>query len=67
MTTDPPPWKIKVVEPVSLRPEHERRSALEAAGYNTFLLRSEDVLHRPADRLGHRGDVAGPVGGDPAR
>jgi tyrosine phenol-lyase len=41
--TAPPPWKIKVVEPVSLRPEPERRRALEAAGYNTFLLRSEDV------------------------
>ena len=41
--TTPPPWKIKVVEPVSLRPAEERRRAIEAAGYNTFLLRSEDV------------------------
>jgi tyrosine phenol-lyase len=40
----PPPWKIKVVEPIQLKPEPERRRALEAAGYNTFLLRSEDVL-----------------------
>jgi tyrosine phenol-lyase len=39
----PPPWKIKVVEPVSLRPEEARRRALEAAGYNTFLLHSDDV------------------------
>jgi tyrosine phenol-lyase len=39
-----PPWKIKVVEPIALRPERERRRALEAAGYNTFLLRSEDVF-----------------------
>jgi tyrosine phenol-lyase len=39
----PPPWKIKVVEPVSLRPAAARRQALEAAGYNTFLLRSDDV------------------------
>jgi tyrosine phenol-lyase len=39
-----PPWKIKVVEPIALRPEPERRRALEAAGYNTFLLRSEDVF-----------------------
>ena len=40
----PPPWKIKVVEPVALRPEWQRRRALEGAGYNTFLLRSEDVF-----------------------
>jgi tyrosine phenol-lyase len=39
----PPPWKVKVVEPISLRGPAERRHALESAGYNTFLLRSEDV------------------------
>ena len=39
----PPPWKIKVVEPVALRTEQERRAALDAAGFNTFLLRSDDV------------------------
>jgi tyrosine phenol-lyase len=39
-----PPWKIKVVEPIALKPELERRRALERAGYNTFLLRSEDVF-----------------------
>ncbi len=39
-----PPWKIKVVEPIALRSEPERRRALEAAGYNTFLLRSDDVF-----------------------
>lgn len=39
-----PPWKIKVVEPIALRPERERRRALERAGFNTFLLRSEDVF-----------------------
>ena len=39
-----PPWKIKVVEPIALGPEPERRLALETAGYNTFLLRSEDVF-----------------------
>jgi tyrosine phenol-lyase len=40
----PPPWKIKVVEPIALRSRAERRRALEEAGYNTFLLRSEDVF-----------------------
>jgi tyrosine phenol-lyase len=40
----PPPWKIKVVEPIALRSREHRRRALEAAGYNTFLLRSEDVF-----------------------
>jgi len=39
-----PPWKIKVVEAISLRTEPERRRALERAGFNTFLLRSEDVF-----------------------
>jgi tryptophanase len=39
-----PPWKIKVVEPIALRSELERRHALEEAGYNTFGLRSDDVF-----------------------
>ena len=40
----PPPWKIKVVEPIALADEAARRRALEEAGYNTFLLRAEDVF-----------------------
>ena len=37
------PWKIKMVEPIRQIPAPERRQALQDAGYNTFLLRSEDV------------------------
>jgi len=37
------PWKIKVVEPVRLKSREERECAIKTAGYNTFLLRSEDV------------------------
>ena len=40
----PPPWKIKVVEPIVLRDRERRREALAEAGYNTFLLRSDDVF-----------------------
>ena len=39
-----PPWKIKVVEPIALVDEEARWRALEGAGFNTFLLRSEDVF-----------------------
>lgn len=37
------PWKIKMVEPISLKNREERLQAIQEAGYNTFLLRSEDV------------------------
>jgi len=37
------PYKIKVVEPLHLTTPVQRRRALEEAGYNTFLIRSEDV------------------------
>jgi len=40
----PPPWKIKVVEPISLPSIERRQLALQEAGYNTFLLRAEDVF-----------------------
>lgn len=37
------PWKIKMVEPIKLTSWEERKQAVKRAGYNTFLLRSEDV------------------------
>ncbi|MGA9407300.1 MAG: tyrosine phenol-lyase [Bacteroidota bacterium] len=37
------PFKIKVVEPLKVTTREERLAAIREAGYNTFLLRSEDV------------------------
>jgi tyrosine phenol-lyase len=37
------PFKIKVVEPVKMTTREERETFIREAGYNTFLLRSEDV------------------------
>jgi len=39
-----PPFKAKVIEPIRLPDAAERAEAIEAAGYNTFLLRSEQVF-----------------------
>ena len=37
------PWKIKMVEPIHMISREQREQAMREAGYNTFLLRSEDV------------------------
>ena len=37
------PWKVKVVEPLKMTTRAHRETAIAEAGYNTFLLRSEDV------------------------
>lgn len=37
------PFKIKVVEPIKMTSREHRLEAVKEAGYNTFLLKSEDV------------------------
>ncbi len=37
------PWKVKMVEPLHMLTAEQRSRAIAEAGYNTFLLRSDDV------------------------
>jgi tyrosine phenol-lyase len=37
------PWKVKVVEPIHVTTRTYREKCIAEAGYNTFLLRSQDV------------------------
>jgi tyrosine phenol-lyase len=37
------PWKVKMVEPIQMTTREFREQAIVEAGFNTFLLQSEDV------------------------
>jgi tyrosine phenol-lyase len=37
------PWKVKMVEPIRMTTRAQRERCIAEAGFNTFLLRSEDV------------------------
>jgi tryptophanase len=38
------PFRIKMVEPIKLSTREQREQLIEAANYNPFLLRAEDVI-----------------------
>jgi tryptophanase len=45
MSTYPPePFRIKTIEPIRLPSPEERRKAIQAAGYNVFALKAQDIF-----------------------
>ena len=44
ITYPPEPFRIKVVESIHLPSREEREAALQAAGYNLFSLKAEDIF-----------------------
>ena len=44
LTYPPEPFRIKAVESIRLIPREEREAALQAAGYNLFSLKAEDIF-----------------------
>ena len=42
------PHRVKMVEPIRLTDRTEREELIEAAHFNPFMLRAEDVAERPA-------------------